>query len=61
MVLEEWGGRDELCRMACSVFVAPRNDRELLSDFTFPDMRVAEAEAEAAELDGYQLFCSAVE
>ncbi|KAF9641777.1 putative transcription factor jumonji aspartyl beta-hydroxylase protein [Lasiodiplodia theobromae] len=59
--LEGWGGKDDLQGLVCSVFIAAGREGSPVAEFQFQDMRTAEAEADAVEVDGHALFCSTVE
>lgn len=59
--VEDWGGREELQGLVCSVFIAAGEEGSPITEFQFQDMRTAEIEAGAMELDGHALFCSTVE
>lgn len=59
--LESWHVRDELQGLVCSVFIAAGEEGTPIADFQFQDMRTAEIEADAVELDGRALFCSTIE
>ncbi|OJD32670.1 transcription factor jumonji aspartyl beta-hydroxylase [Diplodia corticola] len=61
VAIEEWGGRDELVGLVCSLFIANSEEETPISSFDFRDMQAAEAEAGSVHLDGRALFCSTVE